>query len=240
MARWRSFNVYATLMTALFVGFGGLIVFVSAGAAKTEISTFGMTPNTLRPFTAQPSRGVFTMGDSLCATAPFRREWKADLARGHWFDAGHVCFGGLSTQAGPGQMRLAPANATVVVSLGTNDAVPNLFRRFRSFADTTLAAAQGRNVIWVLPGVSHRNFRYRYEPTVLHVLEQELAKYPNLRILDWDGEYNRHPHDQLSDGVHATDAGYAMRARYIVASLDHTVPRRTGPTGPSGAAAGAR
>jgi hypothetical protein len=162
------------------------------------------------------------MGDSLCAAA--RQQWQARLAGTQWLDAGEVCYPGLSTEVGPAQMSMAPRDSTVIVSLGTNDLVAERIREFRGHVAATLAAAAGRNVIWVMPGVNHTSSRYRLEGSAIEVLRREAARYPNVRLLDWDREYNRYPREQLPDGVHSTERGYGIRVAYIMQALNRTAP----------------
>jgi hypothetical protein len=162
------------------------------------------------------------MGDSLCAAT--RQQWHMRLAGTQWFDAGGVCYPGLSTEVGPAQMRMAPRDSTVIVSLGTNDLVAERINQFGGYVAATLAAAEGRNVIWVMPGVNHTSPRYRLEGSAIEVLRREAALHPNVRLLDWDLEYNRYPREQAPDGVHSTERGYGVRVAYIMAALNRTAP----------------
>jgi hypothetical protein len=214
----------ATVLLILAVIFGNLRA--SAPSVAAHPNAEGETPQSILPFTSAQSRRVFILGDSLCVLSTFQSQWTAELRAHHWLDAGGVCWGGVSTSTGPALIHNAPSDATIVISLGTNDLYPWQINHFRSYVEATLDAAPGHNVLWIMPGINHRSPLYRFEGTEIAVLRGERSRYPSLRLLQWDHEYNRYPHEQTRDGVHSTTRGFGIRAAYIIEALDRILPRR--------------
>jgi hypothetical protein len=102
---------------------------------------------------------------------------------------------------------LAPA---VVVSLGTNDDPSPT--GFAQHVDELMALLGGRRVLWVnlnRPGYGGFNT----------VLTAAALRYSNLQVVDWATPYADNPRDQAGDGIHATEAGYKLRAQVIATAL---------------------
>jgi lysophospholipase L1-like esterase len=98
----------------------------------------------------------------------------------------------------------------IAVSLGTNDD-PSAVDTYEGQVLTVLDAAGPGCVVWaniVRPpyaGVSYAGYN--------RVLARLAATHPNLRLVDWAGMTTADPSLLADDGVHATTAGYAARAR---------------------------
>jgi hypothetical protein len=102
---------------------------------------------------------------------------------------------------------LAP---TVVVGLGTNDDPSPA--EFAQHVDELMALLGNRRVLWVnLNRAGYESFN--------DVLAGATVRYPNLQLVDWATPYAENPQDQTSDGIHATEAGYQLRARIIASAL---------------------
>jgi hypothetical protein len=102
---------------------------------------------------------------------------------------------------------LAP---TVVVGLGTNDDPSPT--EFAQHVDELMALLGDRRVLWVnLNRAGYESFN--------DVLVAAALRYPNLQLIDWATPYAENPQDQTSDGIHATEAGYQLRAQIIATAL---------------------
>jgi hypothetical protein len=102
---------------------------------------------------------------------------------------------------------LAP---TVVVGLGTNDDPSPT--EFAQHVDELMALLGDRRVLWVnLNRAGYESFN--------DVLAAAARRDPNLQLVDWATVYAENPQDQTSDGIHATEAGYQLRARIIATAL---------------------
>jgi len=101
----------------------------------------------------------------------------------------------------------------IAVSLGTNDD-PSATGTFQGQVDTVIdAAGPNRCVIWVnivrppYNGVSYAGYN--------RVLAAAASSVPNFFVIDWRGMVAGNPGFLSGDGVRATPAGYAARARAI-------------------------
>jgi lysophospholipase L1-like esterase len=115
-----------------------------------------------------------------------------------------------------------------VVALGTNDtanvsAGSSVGRMAR--IQELMSVANGAPVMWV--NVMTLDPSGPWSEANMQVwndtLRQACHQYPNLRIFDWasaaqDGWF-------ISDGIHYTSAGYAVRARLIAGALARAFPR---------------
>jgi hypothetical protein len=102
---------------------------------------------------------------------------------------------------------LAP---TVVVGLGTNDDPSPT--EFAQHVDELMALLGSRRVLWVnLNRAGYESFN--------DVLAGAAVRYPNLQVVDWATPYADNLQDQTSDGIHATEAGYQLRAWIIASAL---------------------
>jgi hypothetical protein len=115
-----------------------------------------------------------------------------------------------------------------VVALGTNDtanvSVGSSVGRMARIQEL-MSVAHGAPVMWV--NVKTLDPSGPWSETNMQVwndtLLQACHQYPNLRIFDWasaaqDGWF-------ISDGIHYTSAGYAVRARLIARALARAFPR---------------
>jgi lysophospholipase L1-like esterase len=107
---------------------------------------------------------------------------------------------------------LAP---TVVVGLGTND--DPVAGDFAQHVDQMMALLGSRQVLWV-------NLARSGYGSLNAVLAAATSHYPNLQLVDWATAYAAHPKDQAADGIHATDAGYQLRAEIIANALGAPAP----------------
>jgi hypothetical protein len=109
-----------------------------------------------------------------------------------------------------------------VFALGTNDTAnvsvgSDVTRLDR--VERMMSAAHGQPVLWVnartmLSGGPWAQSNMRsWNDTLLRAC----ARHPNMRIFDWAAEAN--PGWYLTDGIHYTPAGYAVRARAIADAL---------------------
>jgi lysophospholipase L1-like esterase len=114
-----------------------------------------------------------------------------------------------------------------VIALGTNDAAniaagSNVGMLAR--IDEMMAAAHGEPVLWVNTQTDLSS-GYWSEANMQQwnsALIQASKHYPNLRIFNWAGMVQ--PSWHLSDGIHYTSAGYAIRAAAIAHALALAFP----------------
>jgi lysophospholipase L1-like esterase len=155
---------------------------------------------------------VFLLGDSLtvgvepylAALLPGRRV-SFDAKVGRTTDQGVAIV-----KANPSE--LAP---TVVVGLGTND--QTTAAEFAQNVDEMMALLGNRRVLWVNLA---RNGYSDFDAVLVAATE----KYQNLELVDWASTYYSHPKVQATDGIHATEAGYQLRAQIIAAALNAPSP----------------
>jgi hypothetical protein len=107
--------------------------------------------------------------------------------------------------------------SALVVELGTNDS-PDASGAFAARVRHVVAlAGPKRCVVWVnihrppYNGVSYAAFN--------RVLAQQAAASPNLAVVDWDKLVTSGQAPVAGDGVHATPAGYRVRAAAIAQAL---------------------
>jgi hypothetical protein len=117
---------------------------------------------------------------------------------------------GRATAAGIEAMRSAGGSlgAHMLVSLGTNDVYtrPEDFRA--GVREALRLAGPDRCVVW------YTIFREGESTTALNgVLREEAERADNLHLVDWEALVRAHPNWLVGDGIHATPAGYAGRAR---------------------------
>jgi hypothetical protein len=116
-----------------------------------------------------------------------------------------------------------------VIALGTNDTANvsvgsnvGLMARVQEM----MSAAHGEPVMWVNTQTdlssgpwSETNMRLWNDTLV-----QACRAYPNMRVFNWAGMVE--PYWHLSDGIHYTSAGYAIRAHAIADALARAFPAR--------------
>jgi GDSL-like lipase/acylhydrolase family protein len=114
-----------------------------------------------------------------------------------------------------------------VYALGTNDAAniaagSNVGMQAR--IQEMMAAAHGAPVLWVNVQTDLSSGPYSEANMQLwnQALVQAAKQYPNMRIFNWAGMVQ--PSWHLSDGIHYTSAGYAIRAAAIARALEHAFP----------------
>jgi hypothetical protein len=114
-----------------------------------------------------------------------------------------------------------------VIALGTNDtanvsAGSNLGPLAR--IQEMMAAAHGAPVMWVntQTDLSSGPWSEANMQSWNNALGQAAKQYPNMRIFNWAGMVQ--PSWHLSDGIHYTSAGYAVRAAAIADALARAFP----------------
>ena len=185
----------------------------ASGPPSTAPATTSTTAATVPLLPETVSTGpVFALGDSLTvgiepylpALLPGRRvRFDAQVGR---TTAEAIAI----VKAHPAE--LAP---TVVVGLGTNDDLSPT--EFAQHVDELMALLGDRRVLWVnlnRPGYESLNA----------VLVNAALGYPNLQLVDWATPYAENPQDQTFDGIHATEAGYQLRAQVIASALPSPSP----------------
>ena len=114
-----------------------------------------------------------------------------------------------------------------VFALGTNDTANvaagsnvGLMARIQEM----MAAAHGEPVMWVNTQTDLTSGAYSEANMQLwnQALLQAAKQYPNMRIYNWAGIVQ--PGWHLSDGIHYTSAGYAIRASAIAGALARAFP----------------
>jgi lysophospholipase L1-like esterase len=114
-----------------------------------------------------------------------------------------------------------------VIALGTNDTAnvaagsnTGLLARIQEM----MAAAHGAPVMWVntQTGLSAGPWSEANMQLWNQALLQASKQYPNMRIFNWAGMVQ--PAWHLSDGIHYTSAGYAIRAAAIADALARAFP----------------
>jgi hypothetical protein len=114
-----------------------------------------------------------------------------------------------------------------VFALGTNDtANVSVGSNFGLTAriDEMMSAAHGQPVMWVntQTDLSSGPWSEANMQRWNHALLQAARHYPNMRIFNWSAMVK--PSWHLSDGIHYTSAGYAIRARAIAHALARAFP----------------
>jgi peptidoglycan/LPS O-acetylase OafA/YrhL/lysophospholipase L1-like esterase len=121
-----------------------------------------------------------------------------------------------------------------VIALGTNDTADVAIgsasgRMFR--IQRMMAAAHGQPVMWVdvislLAGGPYAEANMQQWNAALR---QACPRYPNMRIFDWASLAQ--PSWFISDGIHYTSAGYAIRGQQIARGLAKAFPAKGRSTG---------
>lgn len=103
--------------------------------------------------------------------------------------------------------------ATVIVSLGTNDAVNTEVHTFAKRIDSLMTAVgPGNTVHWLTLDIVNAE-PYNSE---LHGAQ---ARWTNLKIIDWDAYTNTMGIKTGSDGIHYSPTNYVKRANFVISSL---------------------
>jgi lysophospholipase L1-like esterase len=251
LTRRRTGAFAAVVVAALIIGFaaaafGGLFSGPKATAATTPSRL-----KTARSPAALPAQGARTsctsvahIGDST-SVGMVSPAWLPDAAQrlaAQYRDVGvrHVqtdASGGRSiVEELPGQQngyRVATAwygagyRGCWVIALGTNDAAniavgSNVGAQAR--IAEMMAAAHGEPVLWVNTQTDLTSGPWA-ESNMQQwnsALVQASAHYPNMRIFNWAAMVQ--PGWYLSDGIHYTSAGYAIRAAAIAHALTLAFP----------------
>jgi lysophospholipase L1-like esterase len=151
---------------------------------------------------------VFVEGDSLTVgMAPYLPAlmgsgWDLTVDAG----IGRATPAGISILA----QRGSDIGATLVVALGTNDTADPA--AFSSHIDQVMHIAGTRRVIWVTVA------RAGWERLDTALLAAQ-ARWPNLQVIDWRPVIAAHPDMRGADGIHLTEAGYRLRARFVAAAI---------------------
>jgi peptidoglycan/LPS O-acetylase OafA/YrhL/lysophospholipase L1-like esterase len=114
-----------------------------------------------------------------------------------------------------------------VIALGTNDtadvAIGSPTGRMARIQQM-MSAAHGQPVMWVnvISLLSSGAYAEANMQLWNQALQQACAKYPNMRIFNWASLAQ--PGWFISDGIHYTSAGYAIRAQQIAQALARAFP----------------
>ena len=106
----------------------------------------------------------------------------------------------------------------VVVSLGTNDPQSDVDGFRADVRELLSRAGAGRCVVWATIWRGEANDGFN------DVLAAEARANSALELVEWDEMVADHPEWLTSDGVHATPAGYAARARAIANTASDCLP----------------
>jgi lysophospholipase L1-like esterase len=127
-------------------------------------------------------------------------------------------FTGRSTANGVSQILGMPnLPDAITVSLGTNDNPGETATFANEVTEVLDAAGPSKCVVWAniarppYGGVSYSGFN--------RVLDRLSLTNPNLLVVDWARISHSQPGLLGSDGVHATSAGYALRAQAIASAI---------------------
>jgi hypothetical protein len=181
-------------------------------------------------------RRVLVIGDSLVRDS--RHMLESSLSQAGWVPTVR-CWGAKGSTWGVGQVQrarqLRQLPKTVIVSLGTNDiwwlgvsmetAVDRMMRELGS----------SRTVYWVNLWFGPHGYSRLPQPHAANrVLNAKARQYPNLKVINFARGFREarssNPSIGWTDGVHLNTAGYQMRTRLIVSSLDSSVwarPKRS-------------
>jgi lysophospholipase L1-like esterase len=177
--------------------------------AVALVVTAGIVPV---PGAAAQPRRVVVVGDSIILGA--RGPLESTLGRDGWattFDAAV----NRSTLAGAGVVRRHGPDLgdSLVVSLGANDAGNPA--TFRQRVDAVMAAAAFvPHVYWL----TIREVRPYYR-SANQVLRDATTRFPNLRLVDWNGATAGAPGLTAGDGLHLTPAGAKSMAGLVTTSV---------------------
>lgn len=118
-----------------------------------------------------------------------------------------------------------------VIALGTNDSADISIGSAvgaQARISQMMSAAHGQPVMWVNI-ISRLGAGPYSEPSMQSwntALRQACSRYPNMHILDWASIAQGEPGWFISDGIHYTSAGYAIRGQQIAYGLAHAFPAR--------------
>jgi lysophospholipase L1-like esterase len=161
---------------------------------------------------ASPSR-VLVVGDSLeVGTGPYLRVALAPAA---------VAVDARQSRPSPDGLRalrtrLTPADQAVVFDLGVND---DPGQPARLAADLAAARALAGDRCLVVATLARPPVGGRTIAAMNRVVEAFVAATPRARLADWHALAARAPGILAPDGVHATPAGYAARARLVARAV---------------------
>jgi uncharacterized protein with LGFP repeats len=178
----------------------------AASAAPAEPATAA----TASPWVA-PRPGVFGLGDSLflqCGDSLGLGSRSLGMI-GWWGGTTRDMRARLSTGTGTWPYMTEPSHAeelanfrnagSLVIGLGTNDAGLLSVAEYRANVDWFMTQAAGRPVEWLnvyKPGIQATTDQFN------KVLYDAAGRYPNLRILDWQGYARANPGALHRDGLH--------------------------------------
>lgn len=161
-----------------------------------------------------PTRRVLVLGDSLTLSAR-----NQGLGRDHPWDWIISAEEGRTTNRGiaVAKERSISSYDLVVVALGTNDYLDTKSVYGTRVNNMMAALAAAPRVIWVNVDTATT----KLAPAAVGVnpaLAAAPARHPKLVVADWHRYLQLQPNPnayRLSDGVHYTAAGYALRARWM-------------------------
>lgn len=177
--------------TFLEIGAGCLAAGIIGGGGAVSIARTSKTP-------VQPPR-PFIVGDSIGEGLRWASGELGDTKRGI----------SIAGQCVLGQMRKAPPDSTLVISLGTNDAAAGLphARQVMAFADRVIAEVAGRPLLWVgppKPCTSWDLIAQGVDMALEIVVERRGGRYVSAYNLP--GLFEHH----AKDGIHFDLAGYRL------------------------------
>ena len=109
--------------------------------------------------------------------------------------------------------------ATVIVSLGTNDAVNTKVNTFAKRIDLLMTAVGPNNTVyWLTLDIANAE-QYNSELRVAQ------ARWTNLKIADWDAYANTVGIKTGSDGIHYSATNYVKRADFVMNSFAAALTR---------------
>jgi hypothetical protein len=158
------------------------------------------------------------VGDSLeVGTGPYLRGELAGRSVTIDAETGRPSADGLGVL----RARLERSHAIVVFDLGTND---DPARPGALGGNLTAArqAAGGRCL--VVATVERPPLNGVTDAGLNRVVRSFARGSPNVRLVDWHRAVSREPSLLSADRVHATPAGYALRARLVAAAVDDCAP----------------
>ena len=180
---------------------------------------------TAPPVPAPVDPRLLIIGDSVILGA---KGWIAGLLWPRGWHVNQTSHESMHTWEAP---RIIDANLqrggigdVVVVQLGTNDGISA--SELASYMETTMQHLAGvERVYWI----NMRQFR-SWVPAANAVIAAAAAKWPNLRVIDWDARSTPDPSLVYADGYHLNGRGQAVMAQLIAETLDAYVIETTGVT----------
>jgi peptidoglycan/LPS O-acetylase OafA/YrhL/lysophospholipase L1-like esterase len=118
-----------------------------------------------------------------------------------------------------------------VIALGTNDtadvAIGSGVGRMARIQQM-MSVADGQPVMWVdvISLLSSGPYSEANMQQWNATLRQACSRYPNMRIFDWASLAQSEPGWFISDGIHYTSAGYAIRGQQIAQALARAFPAK--------------